>query len=253
MRNGTFIVCAAVLMAAGDAGADGALHIASGDSAHGSFDDVRARECYLAAVREGANNYEALWKLARSCIDMGERAVDKASRKNLFSEGTSYAREATRANPQGAQGYLQYGIGLGRLALDTTSKEKVRMAKEIRTAFETCLEYDPQNDYALHALGRWHREMATLSWLEKTFADMFLGGIPKDVSVSRADEYFRRAIAINPGHINHHYERGKTLELLKRPEEAIGEYETALALPKRDADDARYKKEAEERLVVLRK
>jgi len=233
--------------------ADAAASIDAGDSAHKAFNDNMALDFYSAAVKEDAGSYEANWKTARTYLDIGDRATDKAKRKEMFFKGEEFAQAAMKLDPAGAQGYLQHGIALGRSALDTAAKEKIRLAKEIRTAFEKCISLDPKNDYGLHALGRWHREMATLSWLEKTFADMFLGGVPKDVSVERAAGYFRQAIAINPSHIAHHFELAKTLEILKKPREAIGEYEKALALPKGDADDDDYKATSRDRLKALRK
>jgi tetratricopeptide (TPR) repeat protein len=95
--------------------------------------------------------------------------------------------------------------------------------------------------------------MATLSWIERGFADLFLGGIPKDVSVERAAEYFRKAIALNPTHINHHLELGLTLEKLKKKQEATKEYEKAISLPTRDIDDGKYKATAKRRLAALKK
>ena len=80
---------------------------------------------------------------------------------------------------------------------------------------------------------------------------MFLGGVTKEASVENAAKCLKKAIEINPGHINHHLELGITYEKLKEKDLAIAEYKKALELPKKDADDDRYKKDAKERLGKL--
>ena len=157
-----------------------------------------------------------------------------------------------KINPQGSKGYLYRGSAIGRIALDTTAKERIRLSKEVKSNFDKALELNPKDDYAWHGLARWHRKIATLSWVEKTFANMFLGGIPKEASVENAATCLKKAIEINPGHINHHLELGITYEKLKKKGLAKEEYKKALELPKKDADDDRYKRDAKERLGKLK-
>jgi tetratricopeptide (TPR) repeat protein len=59
--------------------------------------------------------------------------------------------------------------------------------------------------------------------------------------------------SVRPDKVSHHYELGRTLEVLKRPEEAIAEYEKALSLPKTASDDDKNKKHAKKRLDILRR
>ena len=93
--------------------------------------------------------------------------------------------------------------------------------------------------------------MATLGWIQKKFANMFLGGIPKEASVDSSARCFERAVSINPEHINHHLELGITYEKLKEKEKAIEQYQLVLSLPKKDADDDEHKKHAEKLLKKL--
>lgn len=226
--------------------------IMSGDSAYAKFNNVAALRFYSEAFKTDTTNYEAAWKISRAYVDIGETFKEKDKRKAYYKHGENYARKAVAINPEGSKGHLYLSIALGRVALDAGKKEQVRLSKEIKKEVDIALELDPNDDIALHVLGRWHRKMATLGWIQRKFANIFLGGVPKDASVEKSAECFERAIEINPGHINHHLELGLTYEKLKRKEDAIKQYEEVLALPKKDSDDDKYKQEAEERLKKLK-
>ncbi len=230
---------------------DTRLLIDKGDQAFTDHDNETARQHFAKAAALSPDNYETLWKLARAYVDIGDAFTELSKRKNYFSKGNELSEKAIAANPDGSKGYLYKGIALGRFALDTSAKERIRLSKAIKVNFTKTVKLDPQDDYAWHGLGRWHRKVATLSWIEKGFANMFLGGVPKEASVEEAVTCFKKAAAINPAHINHHLELGLSYEKLKKKELAVAAYKKALALPKKDADDDRYKKMARERLEKL--
>jgi len=230
---------------------DAAQFIAKGDSAYQAFDNQAALKFYEQALNADPNNYEAIWKLSRAYVDVGETLSDKDTRNEYYQKAEEFARNAVELNPDGAEGHLYLSIALGRVALDAGAKERVRLSKEVKAEVDKALELDPNNDIAWHVLGRWNRKLATLSWIEKKFANIFLGGVPKEASVDKSVECFQKAIEINPGHINHHLELAISLEKLGKKDEAIAEYKKVLELPKKDADDDRYKEEARKRLDDL--
>jgi len=229
-----------------------ASYLASGDEAYAKFDNEGALNFYKQAFESDTSNYEAAWKLSRAYVDVGEGLPDKDDRKVYYLDADKYASKAVEIDSLGAEGHLWRSISLGRVALDAGAKERVRMSKEIKSEVDKAIELDPTDDIAWHVLGRWNRKIATLSWIEKRFANMFLGGVPKEASVEKAAECFQKAIELHPDHINHHLELAITYEELKQKDLAIKEYETVLELPVKDADDPGFKKTAEERLKKLK-
>lgn len=226
---------------------------AKGDEAYARYDNDAALEYYRNAFRADSTNYEVAWKLARAWVDVGEVQNEKEIRRQYYQEAEKYARKAVEIDSLGAKGHLWRSIALGRVALDAGAKERVQMSKEIKKEVDRALELDPNDDIAWHVLGRWHRKLATLSWIEKKFANMFLGGVPKEASVQKAAECFQKAIQLQPEHLNHYLELGLTYEELKQKEPAIAQYHKVLELPIADADDEGYKATARERLEKLQK
>jgi tetratricopeptide (TPR) repeat protein len=240
-----------LLLAAAGQTQDIKTMISLGDSAFQQYDNTAALAFYARALEVDSLNYEASWKLSRAYVDVGEVLADKDERKEYYKEADNFARKAVEINPDGAKGHLYLSIAIGRVALDSGKKEQVRLSKEIKVEVDKALELDPNDDVAWHVLGRWHRKMATLSWIQRNFANIFLGGVPKEASVEKSAECFQKAIEIRPGHINHHLELAITYEELDLKEKAAEEYNLVLKLPKKDADDDTYKKEAQERLKKL--
>lgn len=223
-----------------------------GDSSYNKFDNEAALNFYRKALYlDDQNNYQAAWKICRAYVDLGEVKEDKNERKIYYQKGSDYADKAIEINPEGSKGYLFSSIALGRVALDAGKKEQVRLSKEIKAQVDKSLELNPNDDIAWHVLGRWHRKMATLGWIQRQFANVFLGGVPKDASVEESASCFKKAIEINTGHINHHLELAYTYEELKEKELAKQEYQKVLDLPEKDSDDKAHKIEAEKKIRKL--
>jgi tetratricopeptide (TPR) repeat protein len=181
-------------------------------------------------------------------VDVGEQLPDKKERKLHYEKAYEYAGKAVEINPGGSKGHLFLSIAIGRVALDAGAKEKVRLSKEVKVEVDKALAIDSQDDSAWHVLGRWHRTLSSLSWIEKKFANIFLGGVPKEATMENAVESFKKAIQLNPTSINHHLELAKTYDKMGEKTLAGQEYREVLEMPIKDADDEDHKKEAEERL-----
>lgn len=222
-----------------------------GDQAFANFNDQAALDNYLKVIAINPNNYEANWKISRAYVEIGEDIEDDEQRASYYKKAEEYARTAIKNQSMGSDGHLYLSIALGRVALDASAKQRIKMSKEIKEEVDLAIKYNPQNDIAYHVLGRWNRKISNLSWIERGFADMFLGGVPEDASDEEAVKSFKRAIELNPGHINHHLELAITYEMMGNDELAIEALNKCLELPKTDADDDKYKAHAKEMLDDL--
>ena len=146
-------------------------------------------------------------------MDVGEQLPDKKERRLHYEKAYEYAGKAVKINPGGSKGHLFLSIAIGRVALDAGSKERVRLSKEVKIEVDKALAIDPRMHSAWHVLGHWHRTLSSLSWIEKKFANIFLGGVPKEATMENAvEEFFKKAIQLNPTSINRHLELAKTYD-----------------------------------------
>ena len=226
-------------------------YITQGNEAYSQLNNEAALNCYLKAFKLDSLNYETTWKLSRTYAEIGVLIKGKKNRKFYFTKAANYAQKAIKINPKGPKGYLTLSIALGRIALDTSPKERVRLSSEIKVAVDKALELDPNDSIAWHVLGRWHRKVATVSWIEKKIASIFFGGIPKESSLEKAAECFQKAIELKPDYINNHLELGLTYEKMKEFDLAIKEYHKVLVLPVINALDQYHKTTAEDRLKKI--
>lgn len=225
--------------------------LAEGDAAYEKFDHLSALKAFQGVLAQDSSNCEALWKAARAHVDLGETA-EKDIQENNYMQAEKLARKAVALCPDNDMAHLELSVAVGRVALMVGGKKKVELSREVKSEALKALELNPQNDLAHHVLARWHREVANLSGLLKTFAKILYGGLP-DASNENAVEHFKKAIEIDPGFINHHLELGITYQEMKEWQLAKECYEKVLELPINDSDDKDHKAEAGKRLKEVSK
>jgi Flp pilus assembly protein TadD len=101
---------------------------------------------------------------------------------------------------------------------------------------ERAVELNPRDDAAWSILGSFYRAVGNVGWLERALASLFVGSVPRG-GYSEAESALKKAIAIAPGIMRHHYELGILYIDMGRKEEARRALETGAALPVRTAID----------------
>ncbi|BBM70565.1 tetratricopeptide repeat protein [Rhodothermus marinus] len=202
------------------------------------------------SLQRNPNAAELRWRRSRVRVELGLRARDKERRRELYRLGLEDARAAIAADSLNSRAYVAAAIAAGRLALVSGPRDKVERARQIRAYIDRALALDPNDDIAYHLRGRWHYEVATLNFFERTLVRLIYGGLP-DASLEEAAADFRRALALRE-RVVHHLELGRTLLRLGDREGAIHELERALALPPSEPDDTTYQEEARRLLARIR-
>jgi tetratricopeptide (TPR) repeat protein len=248
----TFLAALAVLSYGQTAGDS----IKAGDEAYARFDDQKALEHYLEAVKLEPQNYEALWKASRAYVDIADviPATEKDAKQHqmkLYTDGTAYAQKAILANPNDTWGHFQFAAALGKKLLMLGKKEQVDGSKQIKAEIDRAIALDPTNDLAYHALGRWHRRMAEIGGVSRLLGNMFLGGVPKG-SFQESEKYLKKASEMKPEYVNHHLELGLTYVSLKKYDLAAQEFQKAIDLPKTTSKDDVLKAQAQAELAKIK-
>ncbi len=220
------------------------------EKAAANFNHDQALELYTRAYQTDTTNCTTLWKIAEIHVNLGEEAGEVRQRQHYYV-AEKWARRALQQCPEEPNAHFFVAVTSGLLALYEGGKSKIRRSRIVKREAEKTLELDPDHHGAYHVLGRWHRELANLSWLLKTAAEIIYGGVPTGASNEAAVENFKRAIEISPEWIEHHKELGLTYMEMEKWRQARAAFERVLTLPVQDHMDHGHKKLARNYLKQL--
>lgn len=227
-------------------------HIALGDKEYAALHPDAALNHYVEALKLQINNYEALWKAARSAVDKATYDESGENQAKYFGIAETYSRAAVSANPGGAEGHFNLARVLGERALSVGVKQRVKFATEIHDEALQCLRIDPNHAGCLHVLGVWNAEIMRLSSFTRMIARNVLGGKAFGAaSWADAKKYIDAAIASEPTRVVHYVDAAAIYRDLGNKPKARELYEQALKLPISDYNDHHYKAQAEAALKSL--
>ena len=130
-----------------------------------TFENQKALQSYQAALALEPNNYDALWRVSRAYVDIGEHfpgATDAEKFKQLeaYQKALDFANKAIAANAKGAMGYTRRAIANGRIALFKGVWESLDLVKQTKADCEKAIELDPKEAAAYYVLGRTNMKVA---------------------------------------------------------------------------------------------
>ena len=230
-----------------------AQQIATGDSIYAQFKPEDALTHYLAAIGPDSSNYEALWKAARSEVDLAEVEKDEGRRNRYSIAGEILARRAIRAKPQDAEAHFHLARALGRRALSVGVRDRVKYATEVRAEALEALKYDANHPGALHVMGVWNAEVMRLNGISRFLAKNVLGGrVFGEASWDKAVSYMERAVAVDPDRIVHRLDLGKIYADIGDKAKARTQLELVVNGRRVDFNDPAYQREAQGVLAKLK-
>jgi len=234
-------------------GEDVAALIAKGDSLAAKWNHEMAAISYMNALKLDPNNYEAAWKAGDETTEFANSLSNdqKARKESLFAKAVELCQKATELNPDGWEGHFKLSVAYGRLALFRGGKKKIELSKLIEKEAKKAVELNPNADLAYHVLGRWNQGLANLSWVLRSFAKILYGGVPP-ASNEEAVKMFKKAIELNPNHIEHYLELARTYRYMGKKELMREPLQKVLELPNVEEDDPKFKEEAKEMLKKLK-
>tara|TARA_R110002096_G_scaffold329006_2_gene523010 strand:- start:2756 stop:3598 length:843 start_codon:yes stop_codon:yes gene_type:complete len=167
---------------------------------------------------------------------------DSKDKKEYFYSGLDWARKAIQADTTNNLGYEMVSTSYAAILSVSSLRSQSKLADSVRIYAEKALFFNPENDRAIHILGRWHYEVANLSWFTKFMAGLLFGNKP-DGSIDKAIEYFKMSVALDDFPV-YRYWLGKGYLEAGEKEKAIKEFEYLQSLPYAQKNDDYFKQEA---------
>jgi tetratricopeptide (TPR) repeat protein len=202
-------------------------------SALDRVDTLRARGRFRPALdrvnrlhRRSLNDVEVLWRRALVISDLGRRSDDEDSTVTLHRRALRVADAARAADSTNAWAHLVTALAAGRLTLHVGPSKRVRHSRAVKRHADRALALDSTLAPAYHLRGRWHRQVADLSFFTRALVRTLYGGLP-DASLEQAVRDFEQATRLASTSYNH-LELGKTYLAMERDTAARTQLERAL-------------------------
>lgn len=219
-------------------------------AAEARLDSRRALELLLEAERARPDDAVILRRIARQYSDLTVELPDPEKRKESVERALDYSQRALALDPTNPEGVLSLAVCYGKLALFSSTREKVELSRLVRIKAERALALDSGYSWAHHLLGRWHYEVSELGSVARFVVRLIYGGLP-DASTAEAVRHLERAVQLAPDQLQHRLELGFAYLANGEGEKARAAFEAGLAMPSREKHDEPAKQRAREALAKL--
>ncbi len=179
---------------------------------------------------------EILWRLARSYFDIADQSSDIEIRKANIDLALPYAQKALKIAPLLAKANHWYAVIIGQKGVLEGTKQKILNSYEVEKFCLKAIELDPNYDGSYHVMGRWHYNVADLSWIERNIASLVYAA-PPEGTFEEAAEYFKSAISAKSDEIRHYLWLGKSYYAIGNYDEAKNILMKATQLEKKNDSD----------------
>ena len=224
--------------------------IIAADSLESVPNEMGSFEKFKEVLKIQSTNLHALSKCSEMCSRIGKRQKDTQLRDNYYSAAKIYAETALKIDPVNAEASCSLAIALGRSTMSKTGKEKMLNAKEIRKYLDISIKSNPNYFLAWHVLGRWHYELSSLNFLEKTAVNIFYGGLPS-TSFKESIAAFEKSETLTHGFVLNYFEMAKAYVKINDRKRAVAILKDMLNLPNHTEDDTQIKEDGKKLIKAL--
>lgn len=200
------------------------------------FNNQKAIMKLFDADKISKNNWEIMWRISRSSVDIGEHMKASSDEQlKKYEEAKYYADEAVRLAPNKSVCYLRRAIVNGRIALFKGVFKAIGLVGDVKSDIEKAISLNNGSNEIMAAchyvLGRSHAKVCEKPYLVRLPLGLGWGDI--DISIKE----FKKAIEMRPEFKMYHLDFAKTLISEKEWQSAKEQLLKVPALPKLDEDD----------------
>lgn len=168
------------------------------------FDNEKALEVLQSAEKLDANNFDVLWRLSRTYVDIADKMPSSTGEQEdaqleVFKKALAYADKAIKVKPDQSVGHLRRAIANGKIALFKGVFTVAGVVNSVRADVEKAIQLGNDGNFiqgvAHYVLARTHAKTSE-KW-KPARAILGLGWADNDIAV----EEYKKAIEIYPGYI----------------------------------------------------
>lgn len=165
------------------------------------FNNQMALDILLDAEKEYPDNYEILWRISRSYVDVAEHLPDNTSaqkdaQEELFRKALEYADRSVKLAPEQSITYVRRAIANGKIALFEGVFSAIGTVKDVKADCEKAIQIGNGGNYvqalAHYVLGRTHMKVCEKAYLVRL--PLGLGWGDMDDSI----RYLETAVKLRP-------------------------------------------------------
>ena len=185
---------------------------------------------------QNSSNFEVIYRMARSIFIKAQNEKNNKKKMQYYYKGLKEAKKALQLAPN--NGYANFWVAsyLGRIGELEGTKQSIINSYEVKKYALIAIEIEPEYDASYHMMGRWHYELADLTWFERSIASLVYT-TPPEGSYEKAVEFFRKAIEINYNDIRHHFWLANTYKAQGQNSLAKKQFRIVLSLKPKNKKD----------------
>ncbi len=229
--------------------------IEEGDKYYSQFNNEKALEVFTKAEKIDPDNWEILWRLSRTFVDIGDRmptSTDEQEDAQLatFQKALEYADKAIKQGPNQSATYLRRAIANGKIALFKGVFSVAGVVNSVRADVEKAIQLNSGGNFvqgvAHYVLARTHAKTSD-KW-KPARAILGLGWADNEVAIKE----YKKAIELYPNYVMFYVDYAHSLIREDEYKTAREMLNKALTITDAHQDDEKRKAEAKQTLIDIK-
>jgi len=219
------------------------------------FDNQNALKTLEQADKQFPDNWEVIWRLSRTCVDIGEHMPSSTDEQEdaqlkMYERALEYANKSIKLAPDKSVTYLRRGVVNGRIALFKGVFSVGKVVESIKNDAEKSIALGNGGNEiqatANYILARTHAKLMQKGWVARKVAGLSWA------SYETAISSFKKAIQLRPNYVMFYVDYAIALLDEDNYSEAREQLNKAISSPIQDEDDKARKEEAKKLLNEIK-
>ncbi len=174
------------------------------DEYYKQFNNEKALEVLKKAEKTEPNNFEVIWRMSRTLVDIAEKMPTSTSQQEdaqitTYQKALEYAEKAVKTNGTSSIGFLRRAIANGKIALFKGVFSVAGIVNSVRADAEKAIQLNNGGNFiqavAHYVLGRTHAKTSE-KW-KPARSVLGLGWADNEIAISE----FKKAIQLYPNYV----------------------------------------------------